>query len=154
MLYALEGKMQKSKFLNLLTGALALGNATAVQTTALDAWTDKWLEKLTAEAVGLFTGPFAYQELGMLAETCVIAAQELKGVIKGIPRAVLAQKALGAAARAALPDAYEGWALMLIDGPGAAILIESAFQRLFGPEGTLSNAPVVDAPEVAEGGIQ
>ena len=51
------------------------------------------------------------------------------------------------------PDSLEAWVVPLVEGDGVAALIESAFLKLF-PEKAPGAAPVVEAPEVAPGGVQ
>lgn len=143
--------MKNSAFLSLLTTWLALSAVTQPQEHALTAWAEKYLPEVTQQARDCFSGPFSYGELGTLAETSVRAAQELKGILVGTDRAKVAQAVLIIAAREVLPDNYEGWALPLLRGEAIASLIEAAFRRLFGAEAA---PPVVDAPEVPEGGVQ
>lgn len=149
--------MNKVGFLAGLTAALAL-NSTAPQTAQLEAWADLYLPELHKKAQELLQPPFTLAELEGVADVAVRSAQELKGIFKGVPRATIAQTAFVVAAKAALPDQVEPWVLPFLEGPGLAALIESAFQKAFGPETVptpaTSTAPVVDAGDVAEGGVQ
>jgi hypothetical protein len=145
----------KSKFLSLVSAALLLSPTDTVQTGALQTWSDTYVPLLENEARALLSGPFGWSELGQLAETAVKAAQELKGIFKGTPRATIAQVLLREAVVLALPDNIEHWALPLVNSSAVTSLIEAAFQRVFGPEViVVSHAPVVDAPEITPGGIQ
>lgn len=152
--------MNKVGFLAGLTAALAL-TSTAPQTAQLEAWADLYLPELHAKAQDLLKPPFTLGELEQVADVAVRSAQELKGIFYGVPRAVIAQTALVVAVKAVLPDQVQPWLLPFLSGPGLAALIESAFQRAFGPEAVplpgasaAPVAPVVDASDVAEGGVQ
>ena len=142
------------KFLALLTGALALTSPTPTQAATLDTWATTWVPRIETSAQTLFSGPFSFGELGMLAEVVVQAVQNLKGAISGLDRAKIAQAVLHTTVIELVPAPLQHWVLPLIDGPGAAALIEAAFQRVFGSPAASGPAPVVGAPEVAPGGIQ
>ena len=144
----------KKQLLTLLTTTLALGApVTTTQGDALDAWADKYLPVLKDMAAALLTPPFNILEVQELAEEAVLAADELRDVFKGVPRAKIAQAVLSVAARAACPDGLEPWVMPLIEGSGAEAMIESAFRKLF-PERAAQAAPVVDASDVDAGGVQ
>lgn len=150
--------MNKVGFLAGLTTALAL-TSTAPQTAQLEAWADLYLPELRGKAQALLQPPFSLGELEKLADVAVRSAQELKGIFSGIPRAVIAQTALVVAVKSALPSQVAPWLLPWLEGPGLAALIESAFQKAFGPEtvplpGAGGAAPVVDASDVDAGGVQ
>lgn len=55
-----------------------------------------------------------------------------------------------------LPDSVESWVLPLLEGEGITRLIEATFRKLFGTEAAPAEgtAPVVDASDVVEGGVQ
>ncbi|WP_288481800.1 hypothetical protein [uncultured Deinococcus sp.] len=145
--------MNKVGFIAGLTTALAL-TSTAPQTAALEVWADKYLAELRQKAQELLQPPFSLAELEQVADVAVKAAQDLKGIFYGVPRAVIAQTALVAAVKTVLPATAAPWVLPWLEGPTLAALIESSFQRLFGPAADTSAAPVVDASDVAEGGVQ
>lgn len=137
----------KKQLLTLLTGTLALGAATSTQTAALDAWADHYLPDLLRQGQAILRGNVTYDSLGKLAESAVKAAQELQGIFAGTSRAKIAQAVFVVAARAALPDGVEHWIMPFLEGEALAALIEAAFLRVF-------PAPVVDADDVAPGGVQ
>ena len=123
----------KSKFLSLVSAALLLSPSDMVQTGALNTWAGTYVPLLENNAKALLSGSFGWNELGQLAETAVKAAQELKGIFKGIPRATIAQVLLREAVVAALPGPVEHWVLPLVNSAAVKSLIEAAFQRVFGP---------------------
>ena len=143
----------KKSLLPLLTAALTLGTASAQQTDVLGKWADKHLPQLIDNTKNLLQPPFTMAELERLAMHAVVAAQELKGVFAGKERAKIAQTVLSWAVQEVCPDSLEAWVVPLVEGDGVAALIESAFLKLF-PEKAPGAAPVVDAPDVAAGGIQ
>ena len=151
-----HGSFMQPKFMALLTGALALTTPTPTptQVATLDTWATIWVPRIEASAQTLFSGPFSFGELGTLAEVVVQAAQGLRGAIGGLDRAKIAQAVLHTTVVELVPAPLQHWVLPLIDGPGAAALIEATFRRVFGPSVTSSPAPVVDAPEVTPGGVQ
>ena len=143
-----------------LMSRLAIAAATP-QGDAIQNWVSEYWPKLLAEAKTLQAEGWDYQSLGALATTTMQAAQALKGVFKGTTRAEIAQVVFVAAVKAALPDDYEHWIVPLLESPVVAGLIESAWRRVFGPDGTPASlpapageAPVVEAPELPEGGVQ
>lgn len=111
---------------------------------------------LIEQAKACLTGPFSLAEVGVLAESAVMAAQDLKGVFAGTERARIAQTVLVYAVQEVLPDSVESWVLPLLEGEGITRLIEATFRKLFGTEAVPAEgaAPVVDANDVAEGGVQ
>ncbi len=150
MLYALEGTVKKSV---LLTALMLSTTPTTAQQTALDTWADHWLPSLTEQARALFSRKFDMAEVGQFARQAVTAAQDLKGVFGGSDRAGIAQAILHTAISTYAPANVKVWILPLVDGPGCCAIIEAAFRVVFGPIAQAS-APVVDASDVAEGGIQ
>ncbi|MDO4246786.1 MAG: hypothetical protein Q4C89_12245 [Deinococcus sp.] len=143
----------KKSALSMLIAALTLSSAESQKTNALDQWAKMHVPALIKGAQDLMAPPFTPSELIMLAQQSVVAAQELKGVFAGKDRAKIAQTVLSYAVQEVCPDDLEAWVVPLIEGEGVAALIESAFLKLF-PEKAPSAAPVVDAPEVAPGGVQ
>lgn len=141
----------KKSLISMLTAALTL-SAASTQTSALSDWAKKHVPKVTESARNLIQPPFTITELEQLATQSVVAAQELKGVFAGKERAKIAQTVLSWAVQEVCPDSLEAWVVPLVEGDGVAALIESAFLKLF-PE-KAPTAPVVDAPDVAAGGIQ
>jgi len=95
----------KSKFISLVSAVLLLSPSETAQTAALHAWADTYVPQLEGAAQALFSGPFGWSELGQLAETAVTATQELKGIFKGTPRAIIAQVLLREAVVATCPKA-------------------------------------------------
>lgn len=142
----------KKSILPMLTAALALGTVSAQQTDVLGKWADKHLPQLIDNTKDLLQPPFTMAELERLAMHAVTAAQDLKDVFAGKDRAKIAQTVLAFCVQEICPDSMEPWVMPLVQGDGVAALIESAFLKLF-PE-KAPTAPVVDAPEVAAGGIQ
>lgn len=139
-----------TKLMTLLTAALSLGTPTDTQATALQTWAETHLPPLVASAQALLKPPFTLQELSDLADEAVTAAQDLKGIFEGTERAQAAQIILVVAAREALPDLVEPWVIPFLSGDGVEALIESAFQRVFGPE-VVALPPITDAPELPSG---
>ncbi|MDO4264677.1 MAG: hypothetical protein Q4C67_10820 [Deinococcus sp.] len=139
----------------MLTAALALGTVNAPQTDVLGKWADKHLPQLISNTKDLMQPPFTMAELERLAMHAVTAAQDLKGVFAGKQRAKIAQAVLSFAVQEICPDSLEAWVVPLVEGDGVAALIESAFLKLFPEKAPApATAPVVDAPEVAPGGVQ
>lgn len=105
---------------------------TLPQQAALDSWADKYLPRLSEDGRALFQGKFDITEVYNFGQIAVQAAQELKGMFSGQERAKVAQALLHMAVKQYAPLIFQEWALPLVDGPGCAALIESAFQRVFG----------------------
>lgn len=145
--------MNKSALL--VTLASLAFSPTLAQQTALDSWAETYLPRLRQEGRSLLQGRFDITELYEFAQLVVAAAQQLKGVFSGQERAKIAQALLHTAVKECAPLTFQEWALPLVDGPGCAALIESAFQRVFGSgQQDVSAAPVVDASDVDKGGVQ
>lgn len=135
----------------LLSAILLNAPSTSTQQSALDAWADTWLPKLTEQGKALFEGNFDMAEVGQFAREAVTAAQDLKGVFSGTDRAGIAQAILHTAIAEFAPAAVKLVILPIVDGPGCAAIIEAGFRVVFGPQGA---APVVDASDLAAGGVQ
>lgn len=126
--------MKNASALLALTTALSLSASDTTTQNALQAWVDQHIPGLIEKAKSALTGGFDITKLFGLAGEVVSAVQGLKGIIGGQDRAAVAQVVLVIAAQAALPDLVEPWIIPLLKGEGVKALIESAFQKLFGPE--------------------
>ena len=117
----------------LLTALLALGgqtrDATAIATADLTPWLKKHAPAFTAAAQQLRDGA-TWGEVTGLIDTTVKAAQELKPILQGKPRARIVLTVVQTLVREYAPPSA-AWLTMLLDSAFAEQLVEMAFRRLF-----------------------
>lgn len=120
----------QNALISIITASLSSGTANPL-IDQLGGWSDKHLPNLRAKAEALLADGPTILEVFDLAQGAVEAAQDLRGVVAGAQRALLAQAALVVVAREVLPEEVESWLVPLLSGEGLAALIESAFRQLF-----------------------
>ena len=117
----------------LLTALLALGTPTRSDSTLTAADLSPWLKKhvptLIAFAQRLTDGATWGEVMGLIDVT-VKAAQELKSLLQGKPRARIVLTIVQTLVREYAPPSA-GWLTMLLDPQFAEQLVEMAFRRLF-----------------------
>lgn len=117
----------------LLTALLALGTPTrsdgAVTADDLSPWLAKHVPALKAKAQALRDGA-TWGEVTGLIDTTVKAAQELKPILQGKPRARIVLTIVQTLVREYAPPSA-AWLTMLLDSQFAEQLVEMAFRRLF-----------------------
>lgn len=117
----------------LLTALLALGTSTRSDSTLAAADLSPWLAKhapaLKAKAQALRDGA-TWGEITSLIDTTVKAAQELKPLLQGKPRARIVLTIVQTLVREYAPPSA-AWLTMLLDSQFAEQLVEMAFRRLF-----------------------
>ncbi|MFC4426194.1 hypothetical protein [Deinococcus navajonensis] len=117
----------------ILTALIALGTSTRagqpIGAELTTPWLQKHLPSLVSKAQALRDGA-TWTEVGDLLEAAVLAAQELKGVLKGAARAQFVLAVVQALVREFAPPSA-AWIGMLLNTPFALWLIEMAFKRLF-----------------------
>ena len=117
----------------LLTALLALSTPTrtaaALTPADLTPWLKKHVPALTAFAQRLRDGATWGEVIGLI-DAAVRAAQELKPILGGKPRARIVLVIVQTLVREYAPPSA-GWLTMLLDTPFAEQLVEMAFRRLF-----------------------
>ncbi|GGI75506.1 hypothetical protein [Deinococcus wulumuqiensis] len=117
----------------LLTALLALGTSTRTDGTVTAADLSPWLAKhapaLKAKAQQLRDGA-TWGEVTSLIDTTVKAAQELKPLLTGKPRARIVLTIVQTLVREYAPPSA-AWLTMLLDSAFAEQLVEMGFRRLF-----------------------
>lgn len=95
----------------------------------LTPWLNKHFPTLKAKAQQLRDGA-TWQEVTSLIDVTVKAAQELKPLLQGKPRARIVLTIVQTLVREYAPPSA-GWLTMLLDSQFAEQLVEMAFRRLF-----------------------
>lgn len=117
----------------LLTALLALNASTRTAATVsagdLTPWLKKHVPTLQTAAQRLRDGA-TWGEVTGLVDAAVKAAQELKPILTGKPRARIVLVIVQTLVREYAPPSA-GWLSMLLDTPFAEQLVEMAFRRLF-----------------------
>ena len=117
----------------LLNALLALSTPTrtaaALTPADLTPWLKKHVPTLTAFAQRLRDGATWGEVIGLI-DAAVRAAQELKPILGGKPRARIVLVIVQTLVREYAPPSA-GWLSMLLDTPFAEQLVEMAFRRLF-----------------------